>query len=287
MNLRTSTLQRLVLLAVVGLAVAYFAGLRPLARRVQEQDRPLRELNDRLDRTIVEAGLPAGTDFQVISEHLHALRASSTAFSAAEREARPRLEQPPEVRERLRVPFQLVEFLNESQRRVEELAALAQSRRVTLTPGLPRGFPRYQPELARPELLWVQLATVNRVVRTAINAGVREFNELSVDPLPLIDSLENGPPLPGTTGSSSSGTGAWTMLRVHLTVVGTVDSIGSLLLALALTPDELKEARLPEELGSRPALFLDHVLMRRNQVDAPEEVQLELVVSTVVPTEGI
>jgi hypothetical protein len=280
MNLRLATLQRIVVLAVIGLAIMHLAVLRPLAQKVREERAPLQSLSQSLARATVEAGLPTGTDFLALTEHLSSLRAASVAFSAAEREARPRLEHPLEVQQRLDEPFQFVEFLNESQRRIEELTGLAQAGRVSLTAGLARGFPRYQVELARPELLWVQLATVNRVLRTAIRAGVRDVSEVSVEPLPLLDSGESGF-APGLTGT----TNVWSTLRVHLTVNGTMDALGRLLVALALTPEELKRTGLPEDLAARPALFLDHLMLRRTQLDAPEQAQLDLVVSTVVPAE--
>lgn len=81
-----------------------------------------------------------------------------------------------------------------------------------------------------------------------------------------------GPSLPGfpTIAPPASNANRWSTLRVHLSAVGNVDAIGRLLLALALTPEELKRTGLPEELAGCPALFLDHVLIRRNQLDAAE-----------------
>jgi len=288
MNLRTSTLQQILLLAVLALAIAYVSMLRPLVRRAGDADGPNNELRDKLTAATLAAGLPKGTSFNALSNRLETLRAASEAFANAVRETLPRLEHPPEVRARLEEPFQLVEFLNESQRRLEELASLAQATRGTLTPGLPRGFPRYQPEVARPELLWVQLATVNRLIRTALKSGLRDVREVSVEPLPLIEPVEappNVPLLPPVAAPPANATNRWATVRVHLTAVGNVDAIGKLLLALALTPDELKRTGLPDDLAGRPALFLDRLLIRRNQLDAAEQAQLELVVSTVVANE--
>lgn len=288
MNLRTTTLQQLLLLAVIGLAIAYLGVLRPVTRRAAEADGPNTDLRERLAKATLEAGLPRSTSFGALGNRLTSLRAASDAFAASVREAVPRLEQPPEIRARLEEPFQLVEFLNESQRRLEELAALAQSTKGTLTPGLPRGFPRYLPEVARPELLWVQLATVNRLVRTALRSGVLDIREVSVEPLPLVEPVEYGPTLPTPPPSlpiTTAETNRWSTLRVHLTAVGPVDSIGRMLLALSLTPEELKRTGLPEDLAARPALFLDHLLIRRNQLEAAEQAQVDLVVSTVVANE--
>ena len=284
MNLRLATLQRFAILVTVALALAYTLLLLPLVRRQREQEGPRGALRERLARASVEAGLERGTGFDVIAGRLAALRSAAEGFDAAVAEAQPRLAQPPEVRARLEHPFQLVEFLNESQRRLEELAALAQAAKVTLTPGLPRGFPRYQPEVAQPELLWVQLALITRVVRTAVRAGVREVKEISVNPLPLQEIAEYGPP--PATAMATAAAPRRPDLRAHLTAVGSVDALGRLLYALALTPEELKAAGLPEDLAGRPALFIDQILLRRTQLEAAEEAQLEVVVSTVVPGEG-
>jgi hypothetical protein len=284
MMVRTVTLQRVVVVAVLALATAYFAVLRPLAERVREEQVPLAAVRERLARVTVEAGLPAGTGFLALEEHLGSLRGASRRFATAEREFLPRLEHPPEVQQRLEEPFQFVEFLNESQRRVEELGAMAQTSRVALTAGLARGFPRYQVELLRPELLWVQLATIHRVVRTAIRAGVREISEVSVEPLPAVEGFDGiGLPMPHVEASP---TNQWSMLRVHLTASGSVNAMANLLLALGLTPQELEATQLSQDLGGRPALFIDNVLLRRTDLESPEQAQLELVVSTAVPNES-
>ncbi|MGE3312245.1 MAG: hypothetical protein AB7O66_19955, partial [Limisphaerales bacterium] len=239
-------------------------------------------LTQQLAQATAEAGQPVGTGFDALSNRLQAHRDTSQEFTAALRETMPRLEQPPEIRSRLEEPFQLVEFLNESQRRVEELQAAAQAAKVALTPGLARGFPSYKGELANPELLWVQLAMVNRAVRTAIQVGVRQIREVSVEPLPVQEIAEYAPAgLPPTPAPAATAVDLAT-LRLHLTAVGSADSLGRLMVALAMTPEELKRLGFPEDLGGRPALFIDQVLIRRNELEAVEQVQLELVVSTVV-----
>lgn len=284
MNLRTATLQRLLLVVATALGTTYLALLLPLSRAVLDEDPPIADLRTRLERTILEAGLPRGTDFQSLSNRLDSLRDASDTFAAAVRESLPRLQHPDDVQARLEEPFQLYSFLNESQRRLDEIAALSQAAKVTVTPGLAAGLPAYKQELARPELLWVQLATVQRLVRTAIRAGVREIREVSVDPLPFAEPAEFGPALPPGAASTHP-TNRWTVLRVHLTTIGNVDALGRLLLALTLTPEELKRTGLPEDLAARPALFLDRVLLRRNQLEAAEQAQLDLVVGTVVANE--
>ncbi len=282
MNLRLATLQRLAIMALVGLAIAYLGLLRPLARRVVEEEGPMANLMEQLRKATVEAGLPPGISFGTLSNRLQALRFSSEDFSVAIRESLPRLEQPPAIKSRLEEPFQLVEFLNDSQRRVEELQAAAQAGKVALTPGLARGFPSYKAELASPELLWVQLAMVNRAVRTAIRVGVSEVREVSVEPLPIQETADYGPAVPPQMVGVGRSTNHWATLRLHLTAVGSVDAVGRLMLALSMTPEEIKPSGLPEDLGGRPAFFIDHVLMRRNELQPAEQVQLELVVSTVV-----
>ncbi|MBX3747587.1 MAG: hypothetical protein KF833_19950 [Verrucomicrobiae bacterium] len=282
MTLRLTTLHRLVVLATLALAIACLALLAPLSRRSRDRDIPLRDLRDQLARATLEAGLPDQTPFASIDEHLAALRAASLDFADAERAALLRLELPEDVRRYLAQPFQLLDFLNESQRRIEELTALAKASRVSLTPGLPAGFPRYQPDLLRPELLWVQLVTVNRLVRTAIQVGVRDISEVSVESLPVFEPDDFGPaPPPPLTPPVP--TNAWSALRVHLTASGSVDALHQLLLALTLTPAQLPAVGLTEDLGAQPALFIDRILLHRSELSAPEQARLELVVSTVVP----
>lgn len=270
MSVRSIPLQRLLLLATVVLSIAYVLVLRPLVGRVADQTAPVAKLRNRLASATLEAGMgraPALTD---ISARLRMLQQASSELNAVAREALPRLEQPPEVRRRLEEPFQYVEFQNESQRRFEELGILASAAGVELAPALAQRFPRYTSNLARPELLWVQLAAVHRLIRTAIECGVSAVNELSLELLPIADwtAPADSPDLQ--------------LVRVHLTVNGTVESLLKFLAGLTLTPAELKAAGLPETIGGRPALFIDRILVRRNALEAPESAQLELVVSSAV-----
>lgn len=285
MNFRTATLQRLLLLAAGALAIAYVALVQPIARKVVAEDAPIADLRQRLDQATLEAGLPRGTSFENLALRLGTLRAASDTFAASVAESLPRLQQPDEVRAHLDEPFQLFAFLNESQRRLDEIAALAKAANVAVTPGLAAGLPAYKQELARPELLWVQLTTLNRVVRSAIRAGVREIRSVSVEPLPFAETAEFGPSLPPTAAPTPAATNRWTTLRVHLSTVGTVDALGKLLLSLSLTPEELKRTGLPDDLAARPALFLERLLLVRNNLEAAEQAQLDLVVATVVPNE--
>lgn len=284
MNFRTATLQRLLLLAAAGLAVAYLALVYPTTRRIRDEDSALAELRQRLEMATLEAGLPTGSSFEALAARLEAISASSQAFATAVNESLPRLQQPAELKARLEEPFQLFAFLNESQRRLDEITALAQTAKVTLTPGLAAGLPTYRQDLAHPEMLWVQLATLHRLVRTAVRAGVREVREVSVEPLAVAEPAEFGPSLP-PTALPTAPTNRWTTLRIHLTTLGTVDALGRFLLASALTPEELKRTGLPEDLAGQPALFLERVILRRDQLDAAEQAQLDLVVATVVPAE--
>lgn len=283
MRLRLATLHRLMILAVIGLAIAYLALLRPLAQRVVEDETPLHELRSQLEQAAFEAGLPRGTEFLSLSNRLNFLQATLEDFSTAEHHARPRLDLPLDLRARLEEPFQLVEFLNDSQRRLEELQALAQKAKVKLTPGLSQGFPRYQDDIARPELLWVQLAALQRVIRAAVDAQVSEVSEVSVEPLPLAEpavDYEVSPLLPSARPE------AWTALRIHLTTRGTVNALAQLLTTVALTPEEAEAVGLPRDRGGQPALFIDQLLLQRDQLEAAEQARLELVLAILVPADG-
>lgn len=259
----------LVVLGALTLAVLYLTVERRLAARLAEQEAPLADLRRRLAVAAGEAGFTNNPSPERLAARLTELRAATAGFAAAVTGAQERLALPATLRERLDAPFQLVEFQNELGRRLEELGQAAATAKVTLDAAVAGGFPRHSPDLGRPELQWVQLDLVTRLVRGAVAARVAAVHEIAV---------------PVTPARPLEGSPAWDEVRAFIAFTGPAEAALALVTALTLTPQEAVPAGFPAELTGRPVLLLDRLLVRRSALERPDEVRVELVVSQVVPT---
>lgn len=258
-----------VVLGALALAVLYLTVERRLAARLAEQDAPLADLRRRLAVAAGEAGLTNTPSPERLADRRAELRAAAAEFAAAAAGAQARLALPGTLRERLDAPFQLVEFQNELERRLEELGRFAGEAKVVLEAGVAGGFPRHSPDLGRPELQWVQLDLVTRLVRGAVAARVAAVHGIAV---------------PVTPARSLEGSPAWDEVRASIAFTGSAEAALAVVTALTLTPQEAAAAGFPADLTGRPSLLLDHLLVRRSALDRTDEVRVELVVSQLVPT---
>ncbi|MFN0066917.1 MAG: hypothetical protein ACKVYV_04685 [Limisphaerales bacterium] len=261
-----------VLLGSLALAVVYVAVERRLAARLAEQEGPLADLRRRLALAAGEAGLTNHVSPERLAARLAGLRAAGEEIAAAAVVAQARLALPASLRERVEAPFQLVDFQNETERRLEDLGRTAGEAKVALGAGVAGGFPRHSPDFVRPELQWAQLELVSRLVRAAVAAQVVAIHDVGVPDTP-------GRPLDGSPG--------WDEVRAFMAFTGPADAAMKLLAALTLIPAEADAAGFPSGLAGQPALLLDHLLVRRTALERPDEVNVELVVSLVVPTGAV
>jgi hypothetical protein len=265
-----SRLLRLVLLGTLALALAYLVLDRRLADRLAAQDAPIADLRRRVALAAQDAGLGSNiVGFATLEGRLAELRDHAARLDEATAAAFARLEPPGTLRARLEEPFQLVEFQNERQRRLEEVGKAAGDAGVALDAAVAGGLPMHTPDLVRPELLWAQLELVNRLLRTAIQARVAAVHEVA---------LPTEPPGPVTEPPA-----AWHDVRAFLAFTADAGAALKLLTALGFTPAEARATGLPDGLAGQPALFLDRLLVRRSVLERADEVRVELVVSLPVP----
>lgn len=259
---------RLVVLGALVLATFWAAVDRPLAARLAAQEAPLADLRRQLAAAAGEAGLTNGASPAQVAARLAALQAARAELAAAAAAARARLAPPPALAQRLEEPFQLVEFQNELQRRIEELGRAAGEAKVVLEAAVAGGFPKYVPDFAEPELHWAQLELVTRLLRAAIAAGAGTVHEVAVPPAPA---------------RRLNGSDAWSEVRASMAFTGPAEAALQVIAALTLLPEEAAAAGLPPGTAGRPALLLDQLLLRRTALERPDEIRTELAVSLVVP----
>ena len=106
-------------LLAVGLALAFVLLYQPVARRAELMDQPLRQAWDTFARTNQSSVATAGVPEDKLHARLDLLLAASAELAELRRLALARIELAPEVLERIRAPFQLIDFDNERLRLAE------------------------------------------------------------------------------------------------------------------------------------------------------------------------
>jgi predicted lipoprotein len=256
--------KRRLLIPAAGVVVAafFFLGFQPLARRAESLDAPLAADWKRLAIAVGESNATT-LDFEGIAAALRRTRESLAVVEAARQQASARVQVGPELRERLNTAFQLVDFQNEVQRLIAELEQRARQANVTLDPAVALGFPEHTMEVRQPELLWAELAFVNDLLTLAIQSRVSAIQSVGLPAAPTNRPAANGP-------------GRLVEIPVQLELSGPMPAVTRFLESLPLRASEFEEAGLPTAPTNKPALFIEHFLLRKEAPEKPDQVHLSL-----------
>ncbi|MEK7685290.1 MAG: hypothetical protein AAB466_07710 [Verrucomicrobiota bacterium] len=254
-------LQRLLILSGLCLALYYVAVYRPLAQRAEALDEPLTSLWRQLATANLQNDPAGGVDLVAASQNLRQARTWLAAMNRQSGQIEARIALEAEIRSRMKAPFQLVDFQNERQLRIEQLSQLAKQNQVALEPTVLAGLPEFNTETKEPALLWGQLGFASHLLRTAIQCKVPSIKTLH------LPSSQSYP----ARGASQD---ALEEIPLHLELSGPMNVISKFLLSLPLRAEEIKVHSLPEAAPAKPAMFLDRFLLRKQSPDKAEEVSL-------------
>ena len=262
MRLDAETRRRSVLPLLAGvLGAVYLFGFVPIDRKAKSLAAPLEQSWRRLAAQLGKTNA-LELDFLALTNQLQATHTARAAFESARQQAQARVELDAMLRAQLDEPFLLVDYLYEAGRRMDALSRLAKQESVVLEPAVFNGFPEPSAAMREPSLLWADLAFLESLLTTAINAKVAAIHSVSA-PLPLTHfSTNNGRSL------------AELPLQIELT--GSTSNIARFLQTLPLRADEIKAAGLPEAPTNKPALFIDRVVLRKQSPEKADEVRLSL-----------
>ena len=255
--------QRILFLAGLALALYFSFVYQPLSRRAADLDAPLTNAWQKLVSAAVDRTAVNAQDLSRIGENLRQVERSVALLESTGQRVTDRIELDAPVRAKLKESFQLIDFQNERQLRMEELVHLARQQQVTLEGAVLAGFPEHTADRTQPELLWVQLAIVNKLLSAAIACKVSVIKSLSVEPLE-------------PHHSSGEGREFLEEIPVRIEVVGPTETVSRFLLCLPLRGEELKPLGLPESFPAKPVLFIDRLMLRKQTPEKPDDVQLEL-----------
>ncbi len=254
-------LQKTLLLICLVLGIYTFAIYLPLNSWVKSFDKPIEQnwkvLNKKFPLSISQHGIDISPleknikDYDEIEARLEALKITiekQTTFSQ-------------QVMEKLKQPFQLVEYQNERQLRQEELQAAASTNLVTIYPGVLANYPEYYSEMKNPELLWAYLSMVQNSLLSAINCHITSINSLMIKPVKSIALDDKTNALP-------------TELNFKITVSGNSQSVLKFITLLpAKYSPEVKDAFIKMD---KPELYIDRILIKKDGIEDTDNVMADL-----------
>lgn len=244
------------------LAAAYLFGFAPLNRKADSLDAPLEKSWRRLAAALGPTNV-LKLDFVTLTNQFAETRAALAAFETARNQAQARVELDGELRGQLNLPFQFSEYLYAAGRQADTLALLAKQRSVVLEPAVAAGFPYQTANMTEPALLWAELAFLDALLTTAINAKVTTIHSV-------------GAPSPLTNALPANGSRPVVELPVQIELTGPIQSVAQFLQTLPLRAGEIQAAGLPAAPTNKPALFIDRFVLRKQSPDKPDEVRLAL-----------
>ena len=244
------------------LATLYLFGLAPLDRKAESLDAPLEKSWRRLAASLGPTNV-VRLDFVSLTNQFAETRAALAVFETARKQAQTRVELDEALRGLINAPFQLVDYEDTAERQRGALSRLAKEQGVALEAGVVAGFPHQTADMTEPSLLWAELAFLEGLLTTAINAKVATIHSVAA-------------PLPLTNAPAAASRNSVAELPVQIELTGPVANVGRFLQTLPLRAGEIKAAGLPEAPTNKPALFIDRVVLRKQTPDKPDEVRLSL-----------
>jgi len=254
-------------LSAVALAAYYLFVYVPLGKRAQELDRPLNQGWRKLATSLGHSNA-VSIDFLHITNQLNETRQALAILDTARRKAADRVELGPQVKARMTGLFQLVDYENERSQKLESLTTLAKQQQVAIDSAVYAGFPEHKADVRQPELLWAALSMVDGLLTSAIKAKVTALHLLEI-PVAFTNS-------PSTTPLTLD------EIPIQFEVSGPAANVLNLVRSLPLRGAELPAAGLPASTPDKPPLFIDRLIIKRQQPEKPDEVRAWFRVSGFV-----
>ncbi len=259
---QTRRAQFILILTGLVFAAYYFFVFYPLSQRASAVDAPLLHAWQRLGAARISSNDDHELDMAAIDTNLQQLRAAVATLKTAGESIHKAVALDKSIHEKMGEPFQLVDFQIEELLRIEELGRMAQVNKVAIAPEVFSNFPEYRADRAESELLWGQLAFLHQVLANAIQCNVSAIQSIQL-------------PSHIAHAHSTNAPGFLYEIPIQVELTGSVESISKLLNSLPLRGGK-SSSGLPEMPASKPSVFVDRIMLRKNSAESPDEAHLDL-----------
>ncbi len=252
------------------LALCYVFLYLPLLKTSESLNTPLIRTWQSLVTTNENDLTVEGLALEDVQEVLHKAQTSRVRFEAVREALMQRLALEPFITAKLNAPFQLIDFLNERQSRLNDLETLAAKHSVKLQDSLFDGFPNYPVVQGSPAALWAHMALAENILITAIRSDVETVASIAVrPPKPTVGRTPEQPRLDE--------------VPIEIALTGPMPAVWRFLSSLPLAEAEAQSLGLPETAPSKTALFIDGLIIKRLASDKSDRVSLKLTAVGFVP----
>lgn len=268
--------QRVLLWGGLFLVLFYALVFVPLSERVNALEIPVGQAWAKLLRTRLVESSGSEISTTPLDLRLRELELTAARLGTLSNTLAVRLAFSSAIESKMRRPFQLVDFQNERQLRQEELLSVAAAAGVTVAPAVWNGYPEYSADMQNPELLWGHLAVAHETALLAVRCGITNLVSLLVrPPRPLHHPARAsekawGHELPVTI----NGTGPW-------------PAVMRFLACLPVRQGDPLPTGLPELSPSKPVLYFERILLRKDAPENPQSVRLEVRLTGVSLSPGL
>lgn len=251
--------QYVLTLAALVVTVLYFALYRPLSDRANGLDRTLQDTWTRLLNLNLKNHAQLGMDTNTVNGNFRLAEKGVNAAQKLSQRVQERIQFGPEVQEKLRQTFQLLDYEQERLLRIDQLRSFAAAKKARLEPAVTDGFPEYTQAKDKPALLYLQLALVNRILTNALASGVGAVQSINL--------------LPSKThAADDSARILFEEFPARLQLTGSTESVLTFLSNLSGNTGSADAA------PAKPALFIDSLIMK-SATNQPNDLSLEAVIS--------
>jgi hypothetical protein len=248
------------------LALCYAFLYRPLLKTSQSLNAPLIRTWQSLVTTNENDLTVEGLALQDVQEVLHKAQMHRARFEAVREALMNRLALEPFITTKLNAPFQLIDFLNERQRRLNDLETLAATHSVKLQENLFDGFPNYPVAQGSPAALWAHMALAENILAAAIRSDVETIASITLRaPKPTVG------PTPDQPGMDE--------VPIEIALTGPMPAVWRF-----LAEGEAQALGLPAAAPSRTALFIGGLIIKRLASNKSDRVSLNLTAVGFVPS---
>jgi len=248
----------LIPLAGLALLAYYVLFYLPLARRAASLDQPLEREWRRLAASIDQTNSTT-LDLARLTNQLNQTRDALAVVENTKKEAAARLELSPGLKSKMIAPFQLVDFQNERSKRIDQLDKEARDQKIAVDALVYSGFPEHTIDTADPALLWPALWLTGDLLETAIHCKVTAIHSLEV-------------PLVTTNSPGFEAYGRWDQIPLQLEFTASADNAARFIQSLPLRAEELVTAGLPASSPDKAPLFVDRLIMKKQNPEKVDEV---------------
>ena len=178
-------IQKILCLLVLGTTILFFGIYKLLCLWSDSLEQPVRDAYKELESLNVKNRAELGFDLNTANSNLIVAQNIYAKVQQLESDITRAISIPQSVREKLYLPFQLLDYEQERLNIMDDFLRLAEAQKITIDQAFLSGLPDYVIGRENPSLLWPQLYIAKKILTLAFNAKPAVLKSASALPVVL------------------------------------------------------------------------------------------------------